>query len=1153
MKKNCAKATAFDKQLLRKLIIMSKLCLLLLTCSVLTLQAGTTYGQQVRINLEMKNASLSEIIAAIKQQTEFEFAYDSNLESVQVDNVSVNVQNEKIDNVLSSILEGTDINYKVIDKIILLSKNNLKITSGPESKADNQLKNITGTVTDEKGNPLAGVTITVQGTTFGTLTDASGKYIINNATQNAILIFSFVGMATQEILVSDRILLDVTMKEQAIGLNDVVVIGYGTIKKKDLTGSITTVKAESFKTQTMAQASDMLAGTIAGFNSNQGTTASGGASMEIRGPKSLSAGTNPLIVLDGVIFNGSLSEINPYDIVSVDVLKDASSAAVFGSKAASGVIIITTAKGSMGKPTINFSTKIGISENNNQRRGLGPEAFIQFREDYLRQINPNIDPVFYTNPNKLPSGITLDQWRALSPNPLADDTKEWMARIQLYPEEQANYLAGKTMDAYDYVFRKALRQDYDLSISGGTDVIKYYWSIGDNNNEGILVGDKYSNVRSRLNLDFKITDWLNAGINSQFSDRNENSVPADYVGFYSNSPYGEMFQEDGSIKRLTDGHTSNPLLAYYRTSLLNKTNSLFANMYAEIKLPLGIRFKVSYQPRYETNKYGNYVTISDKLGGMDGETPTGERSEYSNMNWMVDNLLTWKKEIGMHSFDVTLLANMEKNQYWSTDQTNKNFQPNQVLGYHGMQYGDSPGISSNDVMSTGDAYMARLNYAFRGRYLFTASLRRDGYSAFGTEHPRATFPAFALAWVISDEKFFKVDFINRMKLRFSWGVNGNRDIGIYSALANTSSILWYDGTNTRIGVQTSSLANAGLRWERTESLNLGLDIALMKNRVDLTADIYKMATTDLLMNRVLPRVTGFGSIMSNLGELGNRGFEMTLNTINVSQKDFTWKSGLVFSLNRNKINKLFGDIGSYTLLGKTHTGELPDYSNEWFPGQALDVVWDYKIIGIWQKDEAVEAAKYNLEPGDFKAVDVNGDGKYVNLDDKKFIGYTQPRYRLGLRNDFNFLKNFTVSIFIRADLGQIGAYRDALNDGWVQNDCQNRNNGPVPYWTADNPSNEYARLNTSVAGFGGGLMIYKPRSFVRVQDISITYNLPQTVAQKVKLNNMQVFVSVRNLATFTKWPGWDPESPETTLLGSNVSSGMTPMPRTYTLGLNFSL
>ena len=1003
----------------------------------------------------------------------------------------------------------------------------------------NSVLTVTGTVLDENSVSIPGVNIIEKGTTNGTTTDVDGKFAIEVAGENSVLVFSFIGYEPQEVMINGRTVIEVSLRQEMKQLDEIVVIGYGTAKKGDLTGSVASVRVDNFKTQPMVTVTDMMAGTIAGFNANQGTSAAGGASMEIRGPKSLSAGTEPLIVLDGVVFTGSLRDINPQDIQSIDILKDASSAAVFGSKAAAGVILITTKKGKTGKPTINFSTRLGITESNNERRGLNPEQYIRFRQDYFRQMFPTIDYHFYTHPDQIPSDMTIDEWRALSSAPVADNTLEWMGRLRLFPEEQANYLEGETMDMYDEVFRKGTIQQYDVSIGGGSENVSYYWSIGYNNNEGIRVGDQYSSIRSRLNVDFQVTEWLNVGMNTQFSDRDESTVPAS-MNFYVNSPYGEMWDAGGNLKRYPHGHSDNPLLNYYRTSLMDKTNNIFSAMYASVKLPAGFDFKVSFQPRYSTRKYLEFTNISPKLGAIPNEVPSGERRESSTMNYMIDNLLTWKKEFGDHNFDVTLLANIEENQYWSTTQSNKNFLPNQNLGYHGLQFGDSPGITNNDTRSTGDALMARLNYTLMGKYLLTASVRRDGYSAFGTENPRATFPAVALAWVVSDESFFKIAPVNRLKMRFSWGANGNRDIGMYAALANTGSSLWYDGTNTRVGVYNTTLANPALRWERTTSLNFGMDIVLLNNRIDLTADVYDMTTTDLLMNRILPRVTGFTNITTNLGELGNRGFEMTLNTKNITTSTVSWSSNFVFSLNRNKIKKLFGDIGVYTLLGQERTGEVPDFSNLWFPGQPIDVVWDYDVTGIWQTGET-EAATYGLQPGDFKATDVNGDGRYVNLDDKKFIGYDAPRYRLGMRNDVTFLKNFTASVFIRADLGHIGAYDPALNRGYESNDRWSRNNGPVPYWTADRPDDEYARLNPIVSAFGGGIMIYKPRSFVRIQDVSLMYNLPAEVAQRLKLNNLQMFGSLRNLATFTEWPGWDPES------------GMTPMPRTYTFGLSFSL
>jgi TonB-dependent starch-binding outer membrane protein SusC len=1015
--------------------------------------------------------------------------------------------------------------------------------------------NVKGKVTDaQTSQPLTGVTVLVKGSSVGTITGLNGDYTISAPNGKSILSFSFIGYISKDITVGTQNEINVPLETDVLKLEEVVVIGYGTAKKSDLTGSVVSVKAEDFKTKPMVQMTEMLSGTIAGFNSNQSGSAAGGASLEIRGPKSLSAATDPLIVLDGVIFSGSLRDINPTDIQSVDILKDASSAAVYGAKAASGVVLITTIKGKTGKPVINFSTKLGMSEVNNQRRPLRPDDYIHYRQDYFRQVFPNIDYNFYTNPNNLPSGMTLDQWRALSLAPLADNTDEWLSRLRFFPTEQRLYKEGKSMDWFDKVFQKGFQQDYDLSISGGTDKASYYWSIGHNNNKGIIFGDKYSSIRSRLNADYKVVDWLNVGLNAQFSDRDESSVPANYGNYgqmYDKSPFSEVWDANGNLKRYPfDYPSDNPLLATYRTDLLNKTNSLFTNMYANIKLPFGFNFKVSFQPRYQTTKYLTFTVVSDKLGGVPGEIPSGERRESSTFNWMVDNLLTWKKEFGVHNFDVTLLANSEKNQYWSSTMTNRNFAPNQNLSYHGMQFGSSPAITTNDTRSTGDALMARLNYTLMGRYLLTASVRRDGYSAFGQQNPRATFPAFALAWVVSDESFFKIDVIDRLKLRASWGVNGNRDIGIYSALANVGSSLWYDGSSTRVGVYNSTLANAGLKWERTTSLNFGLDIAVLKGRIDLTADYYDMTTTDLLMNRILPKVTGFTSIMANLGELGNKGFEMTINTVNVSNPSITWKSNLVFSLNRNKIKKLFGDIGTYTLLGQQRTGDVPDFTNQWFPGKAIDVIWDYNVLGVWQTNEADAAKVYNLLPGDYKVLDVDGDGKLINLNDKQFIGHDVPQYRLGLRNDVTFLKNFTASLFLRADLGFLRPYNDALNGSWESDDRQNRLGGyAVPYWTPENPINDFSRLNPNMSSYGGGLLIYRPSSFLRVQDISLTYNMPVALAQKIRLNNLQIFGSVRNLAVITKWKGWDPE-PEATQISP---AGMTPMPRTYTIGINFSL
>jgi len=1118
---------------IQKILLAMKLSILML---LVLITAVYGEGRAQKVSLSFKNADIETVFNAIGRQTNYRFLYSDEV-IARVGTIDITVKNRELKEILNHIAKHRNLRYKIIEHTVTVDLAGNNQPAMPSEPQQDIL--ISGKVTAADGSPLSGASVFIKGGK-GTTTDASGQFSLEVPNLQSTITVSYLGYVSQNVVLNGQKQVVVKLESNDAALDEVVVVGYGTQKRKDLTGSITRVNGDVFEHQAASQFSEMLAGTVAGFNANQGVTAAGGTTMEVRGQTSLGASTEPLIVLDGAIFGGSLRDINAFDIESIDILKDASSAAVYGAKAASGVVIVTTKKGGLAKPTITLSTKIGRAESNNQRRGLNANEYIEFREDFLRQVNPKVDYQFYTNPNELPENFSIDQWRNLSANPLDDNIQEWMARLGLFDIEKNNYLAGRTMDMYDHVFQKALRQQYDLGISGGTSAIKYYWSLGYDNNEGIRVGDQYASVRSRVNLDFKIADWLNVGMNTQFSDRNEGAVPAS-MDFYVNSPYGQLFDDEGNLERYPHGHSGTPLLDYYRKSVTDKKYNVFSSLYAELHFPLGIKLRTSFQPYYHESKYLTFTTISKKLGGLDSETPSGERGESSRMNWQLDNILSWNKKIKDHEFDVTLLVNAEKNNFWSTSMKNKDFSPNQELGAHGLQFGSSPEIVNGDEVSTGDALMARINYNYLGRYLLTASVRRDGYSAFGLEHPRAVFPAVAFGWVVSDEKFFKVDFIDRMKIRTSWGANGNRDIGIYAALATTGSNLWYNGSNTEVGVFTSSLQNSGLRWEKTTAINLGLDLIMFNNKIDLTADLYQMNTTDLLMDRTLPRVTGFKSITSNLGEIENKGIELTVNSRNINRTHFSWNSSLVFSLNRNKIKELFGDVGTYTLLGKEQTGEVPDFTNKWFPGQAIDVVWDYNVTGVWQLDEAEEAAKYSMQPGDFKSEDVNADGKYVDVEDKQFIGYTVPRYRLGLRNDFSFLQNFTASVFIRADLGHIGPYVDALNIGYQSNDRWNRNVGPVPYWTADKPNNEYARLNVNTGAYGGGLSIYKPRSFVRIQDVSLAYRVPIGLVENWKLKNLELFASIRNLATFTKWPGWDPES------------GMTPMPRIYTFGFNLSL
>lgn len=999
---------------------------------------------------------------------------------------------------------------------------------------------ISGTVKSDKGVVLEGVTVNIKGTDIRTSTNAEGQFTINEVAPGSTLVFTSVGYSLVEVEVTEQSTMNVTMHGDVAGLDEVVVVGYGTMKKSDLTGSVHQVSATELRDQSSVQLTDMLAGTVAGLRSNQGTEAAGGGSMLIRGQNSIRASTAPMIVLDGVVFNGEISDINPNDIETIDILKDASSAAVFGARAASGVILITTKKGVLGKPTINMVMKQGLAKATSTDYAYrSPQEYVDFRRDYLRTLWGSQPDYYFHNPQDLPSGVTLDEWRTASNNPNPNDTLEWLNRLEFFDIEVDNYLNNQQADWLGEVMQTGHRQEYDISIRGGSDKTTYFWSLGYLDNEGIIRGDHFSTVRSKLNLEMNVNDWLNIGLNTNYSYRDQSGVPASLGNLYQASPFGAIYNDDGSVKFYPHEYINqNPLINTLGQVRDNSIHSLFASLYGEVTLPFGIKYRISFQPRSRFQRTYDFWGSETIIGTETYPNGRAERADNTYFEWMVDNLLTWNKTFGVHNFDVTLLYNAEQFKAWRSNSANQNFQPSPNLGYHGLQFGDNPFVSNNDTKLTGDGLMARLNYNLMDKYLLTASIRRDGFSAFGQRNPYGVFPAAAFAWQAHNENFFNADFVNQMKFRVSWGVNGNREIGTYAAFAEISSTPYYDGSGQQVGIFTSSLSNTELSWEETASLNFGADMAFFDNRISLTVDYYDSKTTRLLMQRTLPSITGFNNVMANIGGLANKGFEMTASSLNINTSDFSWRSTLSFALNRNRITRLFGETGTYTLLGETHTGELPDFANQWFIGKQLDAVWDYNILGVWQMHEGDEAAQYGLQPGDYKVEDVNDDEVYEALQDKQFIGHTLPRYTLGLRNEFSFLNNFTATIFLRADLGHIRNFSPSIAGYSTYN---RRNTANFPYWTPENESNDYPRLGNNHTVYGGNLMPYKSSSFLRVQDVTLAYSLPARVAQQLRVGSARFSFSARNPVTFSNWDGWDPES------------GFNPMPKIYTMGLDFSL
>lgn len=1016
---------------------------------------------------------------------------------------------------------------------------------------------VSGRITDNKSAPVKGANIVVKGAPEGTTTDADGRFTLTNVANNATLVVSNTGYLTQEVTVKGRTSFDFSLVQSVSNLDEVVVVGYGTLRKKDLTGSVSQIKVSQLENENPQTVQDALRGNVAGLNISQVNAASakGGGDLLVRGQSSINAGTTPLFVVDGVIYPGQLSDINPNDIATIDVLKDASSAAVFGAKAASGVVLITTKKGTKSKPAITFNTNIGYGElAMNEPLYDGP-GFVAWRTDVLKSINVNAQPFQFNDPRTLPSNITLAQWKAYDNSPQTADALDlWLTRLKLLSIERDNYKTGKTVDWYNMMFQKGLRQDHTVSIGGRNENVSYYMSLGYLNNKGVIKGDDFQTFRIRMNLEAKAAKFMTVGINLQFADRDESSVPYNWGQMVNASPYGDIYKADGVTLRDSPnddiGNNTNPLLDNVYTNRLQKYNTLFGSLYAKGELGYGFSYQVNFTPNFEFYRYFNGISAKDFRYSVRKGVAT--RTEQTTFNWQVDNLLKWNKRFGEHDIDVTLLANAEKFQSWRNQMDNEGFDPNDNLSYHNIGAGIKPVISSDDQYSTGNAYMARLNYSFKNRYMLTSSVRRDGYSAFGIGNPTATFPSVAVGWVFTEERFMKgMSWLNFGKLRASWGINGNRDIGRYSAIADLTTGKYQYITSAGAVVLVSQLyvnrlQNEKLKWEKTTSTNFGLDFSMFRNILSGSIDVYQKETKDLLILRSLPDVTGFDNVWDNIGQVDNKGVEISLTTVNMNKQNFVWKTTANFSLNRNKIVHLYGPVNIFDASGKIiGQAEKDDVKNSWFIGHDINEIWDLKVLGIWQANEAAEALKYGVKPGDFKIQDVNGDGKFSDAD-RQFLGSRNPKYQWTLRNEFNLFKSFDFSFMLYARWGQLNDYNQAKNNsGFIDR----QNSYKFPYWTPENPINDYARLFSSNGS--AGFSVYRKNSFIRLNTVALGYSLPRHILQKAKIESLKIYMNVTNVGVYAPdWDFWDPEFRNRDAAGA-ISTAIPP--RYYTIGLNLVL
>ncbi|WP_375586294.1 SusC/RagA family TonB-linked outer membrane protein [Cyclobacterium xiamenense] len=964
---------------------------------------------------------------------------------------------------------------------------------------------ISGTVTDENGEPLPGATITVQGTSSGTVTDIDGNYSLV-VSEEATLVFSFIGYASKTVAIGAQTTINITLMPDESSLEEVVVIGYGTQKRSDVTGSVARMNTE--KTQDLLNTNILqsLKGSVAGMTIGTPDRPGEEPSLRVRGTNSITAGNDPLIVVDGVIYNGSLNNINPNDIETVDILKDASAAAVYGSRSANGVILLTTKKGKTGKPVFNFRANYGISN---------PVKLIDVLDgpNYIQKV--------------------LDFREASGQEALMENITDY-----LNPIEAENYLSGTTIDWYDELVNPSTTENYNLSISGGNDATEYFISGTIFDEKGIVENDNFKRRTLRVNLSNEITNWFKVSVRSSFTSLDYSGVPVNLL--YGLSPYSSLRNPDGGLRQfpMDDPFFENP---YYPTLIDDEDirTDLWGLLSSELDVPFipGLRWTMNYSlnkgdrqaNRFQDNR------LAQQSNGV------ASQQSFDDFYRIFDNILNYRKVINnRHAIDGTFLYSREYRKASNFRAVSSDFF-NQSLGYYSLELGAIQSVSSDFSEQNNLGFMGRVNYSFDDKFSLTATLRRDGSSVFAAGNKYATFKALGLGWIISDEPFMSnVDFFDRLKLRASYGENGNQAIARYQTLARLASrnAVFGDGGGIANGVFVNSLANNDLGWETTEVYNFGTEFSILGSRVTGTIDYYTSTTSDLLLNRALPETTGQSSILSNIGQVGNKGVEIALNSLNIQTPDFTWETGLIFERQRNEIQKLYGTDENGDGV------EDDDIANRWFIGHPLGTIFGFGIDGIHQLGESDLPPGY--EPGDFRIIDYDGDGE-LSGDDRHILGSNNPNYSFSVSNTLRY-KRFSLYVMINSIQG--GGARNFYvgNNIFMHNPnaqfsswTERFNVVDIPYWTPDNPSNTVASIDYIPVRNHPYL---EDRSFVRIQDVNLGYSLGNELLNKIGFSNLRIYTSIKNLYTFTNWSGYDPENA--------TSIQNVPLMRTFTFGLDAS-
>ena len=1003
-------------------------------------------------------------------------------------------------------------------------------------------RTIRGTVTSaEDGKPLPGVNIVARGTARGTVTDAGGRYSLSVADDVTTLVFSSVGFARQEVPIGGRAVLDVTLTPDENSLNEVVVVGYGTQRRRDLTGSIASVSEKEIKAVAVSSFDQSLQGRVAGVQvTNTSGRPGGGVSVRVRGANSISGGNEPLYVIDGFPIindiaandgggvrgefnppNSALSALNPDDIVSIDVLKDASATAIYGTRGANGVVIITTKRGRAGRSQVDVSMYTGVQTLQRKLDLLQTPEYVAFENEARANATPAQPPLF--------------------PNPAAVTTNT---------------------DWQDELFRPAPISNVNLSLSGGTERTRYAVSGNYFNQQGIIENSSFKRGSLRVNLDQRISNRINVGVNltTAFSVNNGANTDAHGGGQDGNGltnfgvlitpPAERAYTPDGQINRtsqITVDPFNNPLLAAFGFTDRTFTTNILANAFLDVQLANGLTLRLSGGGNLLNTKRNNYVDRNPNAGGaLGGEASI---STVFSPQWLTENTLTYTRTLGKHS--VTALGGFTAQKYLNERvfAGARNF-GSDIPQYNNLLLGTTvlPSRSFTTDWSLA-SFLGRVNYAFADRYFLTATVRADGSSRFGNDVKWGTFPSVSAAWRVSEEAFLKVNnVLSDLKFRASYGVTGNQEIGTYQSLATYSAVTYPIGDAYNVGLVPTRVPNPNLSWERTAQTDVGLDVAALRDRLRLTADYFYKKTSDLLLEAPVPYTTGYATSLQNLGEVENRGFELGLNTVNLGGA-FRWETSINLAHTRNRVLSL-GGVNEiiYNIDRDAGAGILR-------VGYPVGSFYGYRYIGNIQTGDNVSQlailGPFN-KPGDplYFNADASNNNLVINASDRVILGQGLPTLVYGMTNNFSF-KGFELSVFVNGVSGNTiygGPVRNAttLTTGNQLGLVRDR-------WTPTNPSNTVPRANFS----GGGANLISSRwivdgAFWRLRNVTLAYNLPGKLLGGMKARSARVYVSGQNLFTQTTYPGYDPEvgSFGQSNLRQGVDWGSYPPNKIVMVGLN---